>query len=277
MRKLWIENENGQKYDFTDGINCLATSLINFGIQLNNTYFEYENSFKTATSKMSMMYPSFNAYFLKGYKGYQDFIEFAYKAKELKLYYTSNDTKYCYVDIQSLTKTELATNHSLNCNIVFVRKSMWMKEFAISIDTEVVGDSKSYNYTYDYKYIQVADEHIVATNRGSIEAPLNVEIIGAIRNPSIKVFIDNTLISELVINVEEDSPNAKLQIISEEGKEEMSLIVNGEKRNVYQNQDFSKDGFIFLPLGDCTISVNAGVDSGTHRFILTYHELYRGN
>lgn len=277
MRKLWIENEKGNKYDFTDGINCLASSLINFGIQLENTYFEYENSFKTSTSKMAMMYPSFNAYFLKGYAGYREFIEFAYRSEELKLYYQSDDTKYCYVDIQTLGKTELATNHALNCNIVFTRKSMWMKEYAVTIDTEVVGDSKSYDYSYDYRYIQVVDEHILATNRGSIEAPLNVTIKGPLRNPSFKIFVDNNLVSELVLSIEEADENALLEIISEEGKEEMSLTVNGVKRNVYQSQDFSKNSFLFLPLGDSTISINSGINSGIHRYILTYHELYRGN
>lgn len=276
MRELWLEDENGVQWKFNDIRNSIATNLSNLGIEITNTYFEYDNSYARATKKMPMMKPTFNIVFFKGYQGYQDFIKFAYRAESLKLFYKSVDTKYCYVDLEQISKTELVANNALNCQIVFNRKSMWMKEFLIAISTEVTSEGKSYEYTYDYRYMDIAGDVISVTNNGSIPAPLSVEIIGTMNNPSIQIYVDDEIYSELSLNIVTDNPEAKLQITSDEGNEQM-LLDEGEAKNVYQNQDFTKDSFLFLPVGSSKIIISPGTISGTHKFNLTFHELYGGN
>ena len=275
IRELWLEDNNGNKYSFNDQTTCFATELQNLGVETELTYFEYTNSYVTATTKMTMMKPTMNLHFIKGYQGYSDFLSFISKADELKLYYKNVDTKYCLVDIEKLAKTELATNISLTCQIVFNRKSLWMKEYAVSINIEQLGDYKTYDYTYDYRYIEVVDSEIFVENRGSIAAPVNFTIKGNLENPSVQILVNGEVVSECRLNITYDE--ATLTVNSEEGKEEMKVVTSeGEEINVYQDQDFTKDGFLFVPVGNSKVRVIPG-GAGDYIYTIVFHELYRGN
>ena len=46
IRKLWLKNENGYIFEFTDFNQTLITNVSGFGASVSNTYAEYENNYK---------------------------------------------------------------------------------------------------------------------------------------------------------------------------------------------------------------------------------------
>ena len=274
IRRLWLQNENGQVYSFSDQTECIAASLQNFGVETNLTYFEYETSYQPATTKMAMTKPSMVLHLMKGYEGYSKLVAFLYQSNELKLYYESDDLKYIYVDVASLTKQELSGPNYLQTTITFNKKSLWMKEYNVTINEETVNNTKVYDYTYDYVYADVVGNEISITNRGSVPAPINIQITGQLENPLIQVFSNDQIVSQCKVNV--NTENGVLLIRSEEGHEAMELTENDVTRNVYQEQDFTMDGFIYAPVGSSTIKITPG-SGAKYIYNLTFHELYRGN
>lgn len=275
IREFWLEDENGNKYLLSDIRTCIAHNVTNLGIESTFTYFEYPNSYVTATAKMPIVKPTMDLVFIEGYKGYADFLSFISKAKELKLYYRNIEAKYCIVDIERLSKGDLISNNSLNCQIVFNKKTMWMIEYAVSISTEETGGYKTYDYTYDYKYIDVVNGEILIKNRGSVPAPVNIEIKGNLINPLIQILVEDKVVSECKLNINYEK--AVLTITSEEGKESMYVTTPSEEKiNVYQKQDFTKQGFLFVPVSSSKIRIIPG-GLGAFFYKVVFHELYRGN
>lgn len=276
MREFWLEDDLGEKYSFSNNLKCLASNPSNFGLQNENTYFEYQNSFVTATTSIPMRKPTLDLMFIEGYKSYQEFLQFISNAKELRLFYKAYDTKYCLVDIYQLTKGDLTAATSLKSQIVFNQKSMWMKEFKVSITTEANGSYKAYDYSYSYEYAEVVNNQIEATNNGSTDAPVNYTIIGSLNNPEVIVEQNGQVICKSKFNLTYD--NATLEVISEEGKELMQVTTSdGRLVNVYQQQDFTSDGFLFLPKGRSIIKINPGAVGQSHIYNVTFHEMYQGN
>ena len=276
MRQLYLQNQNGVKYNFNSSNKTLITSLSNFGIQNNISYFDYNLSYKTAKITMPMLTPSGTIIFLEGYAGYQKFLEYLYSSTSLRLYYNSVDLKYCEVDILSIDKNELK-NGVLQCPIKFNKKTPWMKEVVIEVSVIVEEGIKSYSYSYSYKYKDSMNGVIVVNNRGSEKAPLDYEIKGYLNNPTIKIYdVNDNLLAESSFTI--NAENASLKVISEETKEEMTLTdKEGNKTNVYQLQDFTKDSFLFLPRGESKIVINSGNVDENSSYKITFIERYSGN
>ena len=277
IRKLWLENENEEVYSFNDVNTCFASNLSGLGFSKVNSYFEYATTFVTATSKEPMTKIQMMLTFMQGYISYADFLKYLSKSKELKLYYQNDsDTKYVLVDVERIDKTEKVTETTLNCPIVFNKKTMWMKKFKVSLTDKTDAQHKTYEYRYDYKYATEIDGTLYVNNRGSVAAPLNYSIQGSVNNPVVQILVNDKVVSESKINITYE--NATLEVIAEEGKESMTVTLStGEVKNVYQNQDFTKEGFLFIPPGEASVKINPGSVSSTHVFNLTFHELYRGN
>jgi len=59
-------------------------------------------------------------------------------------------------------------------------------------------------------------------------------------------------------------------------EQEMSLTVGSETTNIYTNQDFNFDNFLYLPVGSYTIRFEPGVTEKTTCKV-TIIEMYEGN
>ena len=140
MRQLYLVNEVGFTY-FLDYRNSTLISRINdLGIEKENTYLSYKDvhsyqdhdasdTYVKVDEKNPQKELQFDVVFLKGYKGYEDFIKFIRESNELRLFYKIGDeVKFVFVSFKSITKTELqsytiqSTSIIKNGIIIYIRK-----------------------------------------------------------------------------------------------------------------------------------------------------------
>ena len=126
MRKLWLINDLGEEYRFDYSSMTLISSITGLGFQKTNTYFDFDNIYKKIDETIPTQDIVFNLAFLRKYQGFKSFLSFLETSHELKLYYTSDDTKYSYVEVESLSKTEISGG-TLTSELKLKRLSYWYK------------------------------------------------------------------------------------------------------------------------------------------------------
>jgi hypothetical protein len=117
IRKLWLKNENGFLFEFTDFNQTLVTNVSGLGALVSNTYVEYANNYKKIEDKIPLTSINLTLIFMKGYKGFKKFSDYLFKSKTLMLFISTDAaTRYCYIQIAEIPKTELKSN-SLICDL----------------------------------------------------------------------------------------------------------------------------------------------------------------
>ncbi len=276
MRSLYLEDYVGNKFYFDYRENVLLSGLSGLGVERKNSYLKYTDSFKLSNSDPNLNSVGMVITFLKGYAGYSNFLNFIKGNNgDLKLYYYSDNIKFAYVELKSLDKTELFAN-TLQCRLTFEKLSHWLVEKSYLIEVNENSNNKLFPFTYPFIYSNSFDGSISVTNNGFKSAPVRIEILGICENPEIEIIKDEVVISKARILIKTTDPDDVIVIDAEDRNQELSLISNNEKLNIYSFQDFSCDNFLYLDTGDYTIKFNVGVSEPT-RCKFNFIELYEGN
>ena len=99
------------------------------------------------------------------------------------------------------------------------------------------------------------------TNNGETKAPLIVSIYGAVNEPTIEIYKNDTLISKLRLLV--SSEDCEIEVSAEPKNQYMIMREEGEESNIYQFQDFTCDNFLFLDRGSYQVKFSPGVSEDT--------------
>lgn len=273
MRKFYLENKYGMRFDFTYHNETLLTDVSGLGFSNTFTYLKYENFYDTLGSNFQVSEISGIVTFLNGYQGYKKFLEYLAKGQEnLKLHYESSESLYSYVDIVSLSKSEIKAG-GLQSEIIFTKKSYWIKDRVFEISTSADTHGKRYLYNYPYKYSDASLGSLVTVVGGHLKASLVIEMLGSVDNPSLQIKQNQTIISE--VRLIHKRENAKIKVSGILNELYMIEEVNGKWFDIYQTQDFEKDNFIRLEPGSLTFEFHPGV-SGLTRCKLFIQEYYLG-
>lgn len=273
MRKFYLENKYGMRFDFTYHNETLLTDVSGLGFNNTFTYLKYENFFESLGSTFQVSEITGIITFLAGYKGYQKFLDYLSSGQEnLKLHYESSESFYTYVDVVSLTKSEIKAG-GLQSEIIFNKKSYWIKDRVFEITTSEDTKGKRYAYTYPYKYADSSLGLLSTVIGGHLPAALVIEILGSVENPSLQIKQNQNVISELrLIHTRE---NAKIKVSGILNEIYMIEEIDGKWFDIYQTQDFEKDNFIKLTPGSLTFEFHPGI-SGTTRCKVFIQEYYLG-
>ncbi len=194
-------------------------------------------------------------------------------SKELKLFYTSDDTKYCYVEVESLSKTEISGG-TLTSELKLKRLSYWYRDVISEVTINVSKEGKIYPFTYPYKYSVSSKGKMTLTNNGYAKAPLKITIKGNVSNPEVLVSKDGVEVSKLKIYYE--SSDCTITVDAFPTRQEIT-IEDGENRfNAYEYQDFSCDNFIFLDHGTYELTFVPNTQASP-KCSITMIEGYLGN
>lgn len=273
MRKFFLENKYGEKFHFNYFNKAILTDTSGLGFINTFSYLKYENYYETISDSFEMSEINGIITFLNGYKGYSDFLKYLTNGKEdLKLYYESHDLFYAHVDIVSLSKSEIKVG-GLQSEIIFRKKSYWIKKRSFEITTNPTGSGKIYPYTYGYSYADSSFGFIDINIGGHLRAEVLVEINGSVNNPTLKVSRGAITVSELRLIITKEDVQIKVSSLLNE--KYISEIVNGEYLDIYHLQDFSKDNFLKLDTGNLTFEFIPGT-SGISSCKLYIQEYYLG-
>ncbi len=274
IRRLYLENVYGTRFHFNYQSGVLISMLSGLGFSNEYTYLKYENQYDQVERVIPLTEISAMLTFLKGYLGYKCFLDYIQQNEQnLKLHYQTIETAFCYIDIKSLSKSALIGG-ALQSEISFNKKSLWLKEKAISIDVNTDCFGKVFPYSYPFIYSSAYEGKVSIANKGIVKAPLKIEMYGAVDNPEVNILKNGEIVSSLKLNV--SSLDCAITVSSNPTIQYMSMNEAGNITNIYQDQDFTCDNFLFLGVGEYEIEYKPGVSTLTSCRI-TILEGYLGN
>lgn len=204
----------------------------------------------------------FTVFFLKGYEGYTAFLNFVKVAKgAVRLFYKIGDeSRFCYVAIKGLTKTQLE-NGVISSKLTLDKLSLWINRDTTTITVTEDKNGKVFPFLYPTVYSTSFVGTATVINDGEVKAPLNVMITGAVKNPTLEVIKNGEVISKLRLLVE--SNDCVIEVNAEVTNQCMIMKEADTTTNIYANQDFTCDNFLFLNPGSYELRFSPGVSSKT--------------
>lgn len=276
MRQLYIVDAVGATFYFDEREGVLLSNLNGLGFDRTNVYLKYSDRYQLIENDTSVSQISATITFFNKYEGYTHFINYLKKSQgDLRLFYSADNLKYCYIAFKGITKTELTYN-SLSSTITLERLSYWLYKQNYTITVNENTCNKVYPYTYSFDYSISFNGEITVNNNGFNDAQARIEMLGLVNNPTIEIIKDNIVLQTLRLFIKTTSANDKIIIDATSTALEMTLITSNEEVNIYPNQDFSCKNFLTIPKGSYIVKFNPGVSEKTSCKV-SYVESYEGN
>lgn len=276
MRQLYLVDEIGATFTFGKSTNTYLVDVEGLGVERDNTYLNFDGTYKLAKRDNPKTEISGTVVFIDAYEGYTSFLNYLRKAQgSFRLFYKADTLKYIYVELVSLSKSDIAYG-VLQSSVKFDKLSMWLSKVTNVIEVNESTTNKVFPFNYPFVYSTSYNGEITVTNNGSYKAPVRVEIQGITSNPTIEIIKNDTVISKMKMMVSTSNVSDVIVVNAEVVNQEMSKTVNGATTNIYQDQDFTCDNFLFLDPGTFKVRFDPGVsEKTTCKF--QFLEMYEGN
>lgn len=265
VREFKLVNEKGKEYSLMDLNNyCFLSDPAGLGYGYTTEYQQLDNIFITNLRKMNQGQITGIVNF-KNYDNYRVLVDFIENSESLKFAYkipykTGFKEYFKDIELVELTKTQIQPNRILSETITFNCLSLWYEEETIEYDIEVDDNEIRWDFYWDSEFNDNNSTSIQYENRGHVEAPIKLEILGAVANPKIELNVNGKLCQtvEMSCNIQEYE---KLIYDSRENKFEISRIkTDGTEENLFKNNviDIKNDNVVRLPKGkSCEIKIAA--------------------
>jgi len=256
-RKLYLVNEVGSTFYFDYVHNCLIENLDGLGFEFDIEYENFEADFVETKRSIPQRSITLDLVFLDGYQGFTRWREFVTKSNKLRLFYSCDGVKYCYVNVRSSTKTQMESN-SLRTQVVVDCLSLWLVNKSYSFNVRDMGGGKIYTYTYPHEYAVSFNGSITVVNESSRRIPMVIRLIGNLYNPRVIVRQNGVEVSSLRLLIDErDQPTIEVSAVPT--NQYINKIEGSEVTDYYDKQDFSYDNFLYLPSGESEVFFDPGV------------------
>lgn len=271
IRKLYMQNENGARWDLNGGQHTYASHLSGFGFSLTVGFADLTRGFflpinsKNDPQNSLAMTLTFTR---SPYETYQQFLSWISAAKRLTLIYApSGTTEYCRdVSISFLQKSELTAVGWLECPCSLVCLTPWYLPSPSTLSLEAGGTDTSKRYDYEYSDALMYGEDSAASisgtiaGAGHIPAALDLTFFGEILNPRIrlrgnisgKIYGICSIATEL-------KPSDRLMYSSRYDESYVKKIsASGDETDLLDNIDLQTVPFFRIPTDEpCTIMLEA--------------------
>lgn len=203
VRKFWLENQDGEIWNFTDEEN--QTFLESpAGLGISNNYGGYRLGNAEVVNYIQSQLLDINGTLLfyrnsraEIYQDYFDFMKFIAKNSLLKLHYktpNSFESYYRYCFVRQIDKTEIDNEMLvMRCPIIFATQTFWRNDIrnVVVVDNSLAQDGKKYPLERPYHYATSKLSSINVINRGNTDTSMRITITGASNNPTINVYDNN--------------------------------------------------------------------------------------
>lgn len=282
VRKFYLENEKGQKYDLMDRDNyCFLYEPSGLGYSYSTDYMLLGNTFIENIRTMEKGLIS-GSLVTRYYDNIKDFIDFVEQAETLKIAYTvpfdkkSPVTYYKDIKIASLEKTEKeVTSGMLITPVTFDCLSLWYEKNEVIYTITKKEREIRWNFRWASRFTSYNSRNIVFNNKGHVEAPISVEMEGYLINPCISVYVNGKETYRLKIPITLQEFEKLLYNTSDNNIYIYKQEKDGTLTSLFKNEyiDVSKNNIFKLPKGVSEVRLTA--DNEVLNAKLTIMELYK--
>ena len=204
MRQFYFVNNDGQRYQLQNGTTktfLWQPGGLGFGYDID--YKESDGFFFNMNTAVAQVAKTGTLVFhgTDPYGDYKALMDYLAHSKNLRLAYAPK-TQWYYVDIdiESVDKTEIELDGTLQCSIVMMPKTPFYLPYEMNIDLsgDLGSSIKQYDYKYDYVYSNTAVAgEIEFEIPAQMDSGLEITIPGAISAPSMEFFANGEKIGEI--------------------------------------------------------------------------------
>lgn len=264
VRTFLLENEKGQQFRL-DNLDegCFLTSPSNLGLSKKIEFQKIGQTYVEISKEDEQKSPSGTVFF-KNYNKYREFIDFTEAANKLKIIYKipyKTEEKKYYKDIilKKIDKTE-KSGKWLSCPVEFTGVSLWYEENTIEYTINPIENEIRWDFIWDTTFNDNNSQNLIYQNMGHVPAPITLEMNGAVSNPIIGIYINDTLYQELRIKTT-IAEYEKLIYNSKENEFAIKKIkTDGTEEELFDLDiiDFENDNVIRIPKNKtCEIRLKA--------------------
>lgn len=199
VRKFWLINGQGKKYDLTDFKDAFLNTPTGLGSSNTVTVTRLGNSQKLNSVTDNLEVFGGELLFQNSednalaYDSYNVFVRFI---SILPLYFhyqtpaMSNENYYREVVMNSIEKGEVDEETGLlRCNVSFTPLTMWKNDNQTVVEAGAAKNTgKKYKLNRKYSYSSASYEDIKLINNSPLNVPMEIEIIGRCKNPSFTLY-----------------------------------------------------------------------------------------
>ena len=204
MRQFYFVNNDGQRYQLQNGTTkTFLWQPGGLGFGYESDYKESDGFFFNMNTAVSQVAKTGTLVFhgTDPYSDYKALMDYLAHSKDLRLAYAPK-TQWYYVDIdiESVDKTEIELDGTLQCAIVMMPKTPFYLPYEMNIDLsgDLGSSIKQYDYKYDYTYSNTAVAgEIEFEIPAQMDSGLEITIPGAISAPSMEFFANGVKIGEI--------------------------------------------------------------------------------
>lgn len=281
VRGFRLLNEKGQSYSLMDiQNNCLLTEPNGLGYSYSTEYEQLGNIFVENLRKFEQGQITGIVNFLK-YDNFKELVDFIERAENLKLAYKipfkNGEREYLKdINIQSLTKTQIQTNGIISETITFECLGLWYEENTIEYTINPIENEIRWDFIWNTTFNDNNSQNLIYQNMGHVPAPITLEMNGAVSNPIIEIYIDDTLYQELRIKTT-IAEYEKLIYNSKENEFAIKKIkTDGTEEELFDLDiiDFENDNVIRIPKNK-TCEIRLKADNTVENAKLTIFPQYK--
>lgn len=204
MRQFYFVNDDGQRYQLQNSTNkTFLWQPSGLGFQYLNEYAESDGFFFEMSSAIAQL-PKTGVLVFHGadpYGEYKMLMDYLAKSQNLKLAYAPKSSWYYIdIDIESIEKSEIQLDGTLQCAISMLPKTPIYLPYELNIDLSGdLGTSiKQYDYKYDYVYSNTAVAgEIEFEIPAQMNSGLEITIPGEISAPVMEFYANGEQIGEI--------------------------------------------------------------------------------
>ena len=205
VREFKLVNEKGQEYSLMDLKNyCFFGDPSGLGYNYTTEYQQLGNVFISNLRKIAQGQINGIVNFIS-YDNYRALVDFVEGSESLRLSYKvpyKTGTKEYFKDVQisNISKTQIQPNGILSETVTFDCLSLWYEEQDIEYKIEPIDNEMRWNFFWNSRFNDNNSTSITYLNKGQVEAPILLEINGAVVNPKIQLYVNGKLAQVVNIN-----------------------------------------------------------------------------
>ena len=204
MRQFYLVNSEGQRYQLqNDRTTAFLWKPSGLGFNYDRDYRESDGFFFEVSKAIGQTAKTGTLLFhgADPYTQYKAFMDFISRSKGLRLAYApKSNWYYVDIDIESVEKSEIEEDGTLQCSIVMMPRTPLYMPYEMNIDLSGdLGTSiKQYDYKYDYTYSNTAVAGVIEfTIPAQMDSGLEITIPGSISAPVVTFYVNDVMIGRI--------------------------------------------------------------------------------
>lgn len=276
MRKFYLENEYGQRWNLNRPDTGLLVNPDGLGYEMDAGYSMMGDSFLRTymQAKQSQVSGSLVFGTQSPYTAFRAFADWTNRAGRLRLIYAPSTAEYYRdVDAVKLDKSEIGKG-VLQCRVQFMCRSLFYSDRTNRFAIDRVDGEFRFDFRWPVRFNDYGTRGIRFNNAGHVPAPFEMEIYGYVEYPKVTVKLGNveqaSIRFDTILQVGE-----KLEYSSLGGASYCHRIdAEGRRENFISHLDIMQTNFFKLPVGESTVEFTS--DTGaTNKTTMTIYQFYR--